>query len=514
MNILVANKRILTVMNVVVVSTLIFLFHFGFFSNETWFVFILLCAGVFVLALYRPVIVFALLIGVIPLEIINIVPDEFLLVLRPYQFLMIILLIVTIVRRVLGLSKERFFSWNVIDTLVTIFVGLGFINLLWTDYFSVSVKQSVILFSFGLLYFVVRFFVRSKKDVLALFPIMISSGVVVGVYAIVQNIMFLTGGNHQEVMPGRPNATFSEPDWLGMYIVFMIAISLAYLYYNTYHKHLWKFFDYALYGATSVFFVTLVITVARSAWVGVFCVIGAYGVILFFGKKYKLFAMHMSWVASIIILSLIIVWGFHLTNFELLNRATSTGTGLQEITVSCVPSGQTYGSVPTTINDVSELEQYNCRHINLEEIELETAEGNTVTKIYRTDPNVAVRGDVYGKTFILIKQQPFIGYGWGSSSTLLGEDENGTSLNASNIFLETALSIGIVGGAVLIAIFTTIIIFAVKALRTSSNMMSKSIAIFAILGTVAIIVPNLFNAGLFLGFVWMFFGIVAILRKV
>ena len=45
-------------------------------------------------------------------------------------------------------------------------------------------------------------------------------------------------------------------------------------------------------------------------------------------------------------------------------------------------------------------------------------------------------------------------------------------------------------------------------------MMNKGVAIFAILGTVAIIVPNLFNAGLFLGFVWMFFGMVAILRKV
>ncbi|MEA3323211.1 MAG: hypothetical protein U9Q12_03220 [Patescibacteria group bacterium] len=200
MNILVANKRILTVMNVVVVSTLIFLFHFGFFSNETWFGFILLCASVFAIALYRPVIVFVLLIGVIPLEIINIVPDEFLLALRPYQFLTIILFIVVILRRVLGLSKEKFFSWNVTDTLITIFIGLGFVNLLWTDYFYVSAKQSVILASFGLLYFVVRFFVRSKKDVLALFPIMISSGVVVGIYAIVQNIMFLTGGNHQEII--------------------------------------------------------------------------------------------------------------------------------------------------------------------------------------------------------------------------------------------------------------------------------------------------------------------------
>ena len=59
-----------------------------------------------------------------------------------------------------------------------------------------------------------------------MFPIIISSATVVGLYAIIQNILYKNGGLHMEVMPGRPNATFAEADWLGMYLVFVIAIGM------------------------------------------------------------------------------------------------------------------------------------------------------------------------------------------------------------------------------------------------------------------------------------------------
>ncbi len=316
-----------------------------------------------------------------------------------------------------------------------------------------------------------------------------------------------------EIMPGRPNATFAEPDWLGVYIVFLIATALAYLYYNTYHKHIWKFFDIALFGTMTIFFTALIITVARSAWVGVAAVIIVYGIMLFFQKKYKLFAKHVFWIFSTALLGLIIVFAFSLTTFELGNRLQSTNTGLQEITISCVSNGQAQGTIPTKINDVSELTQYNCRHINLEEIDSEISIGNEVIKIHRIDPNISVRTDVYNQVLEKIKLKPWFGYGWGSSNKILGNDESGTPLNASNIFLETTLSIGILGVIMLIMFFCTVSIFAIKVLKISTNMREKSVAIFALLGVVAIIVPNLFNAGLLLGFVWVFFGSIAILRK-
>ncbi len=513
MNALVAHKRILTILNVLVVSALIFLYHIGLFGDISLAVFTGVSIGLFVLALYNPLVVFALFVGVIPLEIVNIAPDTVEIALRPYQLLGIIIFGAVIIRKVFGVSGQEFLTLGIIDKLMIVLTLLSFVGLFWVTNVDVALKQTIILTSFVILYFVTRLFVRSKEDVLSLFPIIISSATVVGLYAIIQNILYKNGLEHMEVMPGRPNATFVEADWLGMYLVFIIAIILAYLYYNAYHKHLWKFFDGALIGVTIIAFVTLVLTVARSAWLGTAVVIVVYVLILFLQKKYKLFARHSLWIASMGVSSILIVWMFGLTSFELGNRLQSTNNGLQEITISCQCSGQTCLSTTLVIDNVDELEQYNCRHINLEEIDGEVALGNIVTKIHRTDPNIAVRAQVYKKTISYIKQKPFLGYGWGSSAGLLGEDESGTPLNTSNIFLEIALSVGLIGLGIFIVMFGSMVVYSIKMLRTSNSMMIKSVAIFTILGVVAIIVPNLFNAGLFLGFVWVFLGMVDVLRK-
>jgi hypothetical protein len=510
-NELTKNKRLFTILNVGVILGLIVLEYLGLFDSGEWFGFLLLSAGVLVLATYKPVVVFALLVGVIPIEIINIAPQQLGIDLRPYQFLTVVLVVAVIIRHIIGFSKQKMFKWSIFDTLVAIFIGMGFVNLLFIEATIVSLKQSIVVMSFGILYFVVRYFVRSKDDVLALFPILISSAVVVSLYAILQNVMFVVGVDLAEVMPGRPNATFAEPDWLGVYTVFSLAVGLAYLYYSSYHKHLWKFFDGALFGATVILLTALIITVARSAWLGAVGAIIAYLLIVFFQKKYKLFAMHAFWIVSAGLLSLVVVWAFHLTNFELFNRVQSTHSGMQEITIACKES-LTQSGVPMEIDDVAELEKYDCSHINLEDIADLEAQGFVIAKIYRTDPNVKARSNVYEQTITLITTKPLVGYGWGSSGALLGNDENGTPLNASNVFLETVLSIGVIGGIVLVLMFLLAVIFAIKSLLNTTGSKQKSVAIFIIIGTVAIIVPNLFNAGLFLGFVWLFFGMFDIIK--
>jgi O-antigen ligase len=136
-----------------------------------------------------------------------------------------------------------------------------------------------------------------------------------------------------------------------------------------------------------------------------------------------------------------------------------------------------------------------------------------ISKIYRKDPNVKARADIYTKTMILIAQKSLVGYGWGSSGEMFGTDKNGTSLNASNIFLETTLSIGAFGGIILMSIFILSIISSVKLLFRANNQKQKTVAIFILIGSVALIMPNFFNAGLFLGFVWLFFGTLDVLYK-
>ena len=513
MNVLIKYKRLLTIVNVIILCAAISSYHMGFFSHVPFWAFLIFCIVAFSVTIYRPGIMLAILVGVLPLEIISIAPDVIDFSLRPYQIITVMIFFGLIGAAVVQVDIHKRFSWNIFDTLIATFLFIGFASASIINAQNVWI-QTLIFFSFGLLYFEIRFFIREKKEVIALFPILISSGVVIGVYAIMQNILFSTKNVHLEVMPGRPNATFAEPDWLGMYLVFVFAVCLACLYYNAFHKHLWKFFDITLYVSTFLIFTATVLTVARSAWLGVVGVMGVYFLVLIFQKKYKLFARHFAWSVSVCLLSAGMVVFCDLTTFELGNRAQSTGTGKQEITVSCVSdmSRDTLFDIGY-VGHIEELEQYNCRHIDLEEIQSEESIGHYVVKIYRDDPNVSVRSGVYGVVVAEILEKPLLGYGWGSGGEILGTDEMGTPLNASNIFLETALAIGLAGTGVLFAFFVLIFFFGIKVLRTSSGSVNNSIAIFALLSAVAILVPNMFNAGLFLGFVWVYFGLVAILHK-
>lgn len=512
----VENKRMFTVVNVALLVSMISLYHFGFLAEISIGIFLILCIGTFVFSFYQPYFAFALFVGVLPLEIITVAPKFVEMTVRPYHILGVMILCSVIIALMCRVrSSVSFFSWNVFDTLVILLMSTSFISVFFHEISGGVLYHTVIFFSFGVWYFLTRSFVRSTQTVIALLPIFISSGVVVSVYAIIQNILYRSGGLHMEIMPGRPNATFTEPDWLGIYLVFIIAMCLTYLYYGAHHKHLWKFFNSALYFSTFTVVIATIITVARSAWVGSVAVFLVYCFVVIVQKKYKIFVRHFLWFLSIVICGVIVIMVFHLTTFELNNRVESTRSGAQEITVSCITSAsRELLYTKQKITDIAELAQYNCRHIDLEEISAEERAGHYVLKIDRDDPNISVRSVVYGKSIVAIQRHPFVGYGWGSSGVILGNDASGTPLNASNIFLETALSIGIIGMGFLSMIFLLLAIYGWNILYKVQNIHDKSFGIFVVLGISAIVVPNFFNAGLLLGFVWVFAGMSAVVPQI
>jgi hypothetical protein len=197
------------------------------------------------------------------------------------------------------------------------------------------------------------------------------------------------------------------------------------------------------------------------------------------------------------------VYVFHLTDFQLFNRAKSTGTGLQKITISC---GKEI-DLPQNITDTAELKRYGCRHIDLEEIESEKAAKNYVREIYRNDPNVDIRSRIYQKSWQEIKKHPILGIGWGSIGPILGQDERGASLNASNIFLEIWLGAGLVGLLAFISILLYILFRAIAGYYQAQSTEQKAASIFIISSWFGLIVFNLFNAGIFLAFFWVWLGI-------
>ncbi|HPN54461.1 MAG TPA: O-antigen ligase family protein [Candidatus Moranbacteria bacterium] len=534
------TKIYLILANIILVIFAIWFSNIGLLPFVNFSDFLIFAGLVLLLAIYRPGWAFVLFVGSLVLENVNLAPKILGFALRPYQFLALALVIALVVRGVskrLPLPPKEFFpKFKWFDTLPIIFAASGFLSSLISH---AGFKQAIVALSFVVLYFLARIYVQNMNDLKRILPFFLSSGIIVALYGILQNILFINGRNSFEVMPGRPNATFSEPDWMGIYLVFLLAVIYTIIYkisiaitndqetnskqipiYNIQNTKLgYKFFDRLKFGDWILFvscflflvisYITLILTVSRSAWLGaVFVTIGFLKIMLTNGSwkmsqwDWKKFVCSLGSIVAVVIISIGIVYVFNLSRFQIFNRAASTG-GLQKITIACEENTYKKDLAPDKINNVSELEQYGCRHINLEEIEKEKAAGFAIKEIYRNDPNVNIRAEIYKKSWEQIKAHPIFGIGWGSISRILGTDERGAGLNASNIFLETWLGSGLIG--ILSFIILLVYIFA-KSVKIflSKSIIDKSVAVFILLGWTAIIIPNLFNSGIFLGFLWVY----------
>lgn len=525
------NTHVMTTKNIfllgflLIIVSLIWLDHFDVFHiNVAGFVIIFI--AVMIMAIDRPRWVFWFFVGTLPLELISLTPEAIGVDLRPYQLLGITALLgylIAVIRKRDGYSLPKIIT---ADWLLLIVVVSGFVSAFFAPIISVSILQAFIVLSFFMLYVCTRFFVRTREDMkMPIYTFLLASLVVV-LYAIYQNWCFANGCTHNEVMPGRPNATFAEADWFGMFTVFVIAALYASLFFfkralrssgqdrgsvvvrfSRFYVTKELRFSFVIYIALIMIYVALLITVARSAWIGAIGVLVVY--LIFLAARYRAFVMmHFALITGIsIFVAYIIIIGFNLTTFEIANRAQSTG-GLQEITVACnSQQGVAELSELGPLKDLQQLTQFNCRHIDLEAIPVVQEQGQFVTTVDRADPNVSVRKDIYAASFVLAKEHWLFGIGWGSSAHFLGNDDNGTALNASNIFLEIWLSTGIMGLGSFLAFIILLLLRATRSFFGDKK--EEVLSVLTILGLSAIMVPNLFNAGLLLGFIWVFFGIVA-----
>ncbi|MFH0969227.1 MAG: O-antigen ligase family protein [Patescibacteria group bacterium] len=561
-NSLTKTKYYLIVANVLLVFFLILLYNLKVLPMRLGdFVFFSLIYLIF--ALYRPGWSFLFFVGTIALENINLAPESLGIFIRPYQIIGALTIFSLLLRHYTKRLNFELVKLKWFDYVVGIFIFAGFLSSIFALDKGATFKQSIILLFFVALYWLVRNYIQTLEDLKKVIPFFLGSSVIVVFYGIWQNIRFVHGLNSFEVMLGRPNATFTEADWLGIYLVILIAVIYLIIYQisnspnylisnqipnpnfqNTKYKILnTKYFiPIALYLLLISVFILLILTVSRSAWLGAgfITLVFLKAILTNFSFRFrewrgKELMRQLIFIAIALILSFGIVYFFKLTNFQLFNRAQSTSSGLQKITVAC----ESDSDAPEKIGEVSELEQYGCSHINLEEINQEREEGFEIREIYRTDPNVNIRSQIYQKSVAEIKKHPIFGIGWGNISNVLGKDERGTGLNSSNIFLEVWLGSGILGLlaflTIWVYIFVKSVVYCVRRPHTKSlnlwqndnlsgnisddkstpandfgvgvNFESKIIGILLFLMFFAILVPNMFNAGVFLGVLWLFFAV-------
>lgn len=509
----ISTKTYLVLANIVLAILAIIFSNLGYLPFKSFGDFAFFAFLGLVLAIYRPGWSFLFFVGTLVLENINLAPAGLGVALHPYQFFAIMTIVGIAVQY---FSKRLPFvlpKLNWLDFLAFVFAVAGFLSSIVSLNKGASFKQSLVAVSFVAIYFLVRVFVQSLDDVKRILPFFLSSGLVIIFYGIWQNVRFLHGAVSFEVMPGRPNATFTEADWLGIYLVFLLSIIFAIIFYESKKTRIFNFqfliFQFLNYTFVTAILISLILTVSRSAWLGAILIaVGFLKIMLVNGSlkisewQWKNFLRAMGLLIVAGIFSVGIVYVFSLTNFQLFNRAQSTG-GLQKIIIAC---SQNHSQLPETIGNISDLPQYGCRHINLEDINAEQKSGNQVLEINRPDPNVGIRGEIYQKSFAQIKAHPLLGIGWGSISAVLGTDERGAGLNASNIFLEVWLGAGLLGFLSFVVLLGYIF-FKSALFYFKGDQKVKIVSAGVALALFAVILPNLFNSGIFLGFVWLFLAI-------
>ncbi len=498
----------------------------------------------FLFALYRPGWAFLIFLSLLPFEMVNLSPDSIPFSLRPYQLLGANILLAIFLRflfRRLSFSPVKF-RW--FDVLPLLFALGGFFSIASASDSAGASKQAVVALSFVALYFLSRQFFGEARDARRALLFLVVPSVLTALFALWQSVRFTAGLSSFEVMPGRPNAFFPEPDWLGMFLIFSSSIFLSLMFFllergslkingemqnekctmkNFEKSSLYSFFKFfILHFSFLTLLLGLLLTVARSAWVGF-----AFSALLFLklllvGKyswnprewRWKLFAKGSTAVFASFLLALFAVWAFRLTTFDIGSRAGSTVSGVQEITVSCA----TPISLPERIGDVAELSPYDCRHIRLEDIEAEKNAGKFISTVLRLDPSIEARRVIREKTFETLREHWLFGIGWGSIGDILGTDDRGSALNASNAFLEVWLGGGMIS-LIAFALFWLCVPF--FALRTSFGrhlggedaFSSRAVAVFFLTSWVGLTVFNFFNSGILLGFVWVWLGAIGMIAE-
>lgn len=469
-------------------------------------------------ALYRPRWMFLLFVALVPLENIILASGFLPIQLRPYQFAGAILAVAVIILWFVKRLNFKLLKPTWLDWLAFAIVPLSFLSLITSPNKSVSLKNNLILFSFVVLYYVARNFLRNKKDFVETACFFIGSNLVVLFFGFYQVFVDKFGARSFEVMFGRPNSVFTEADWLGIFLCFALAV----IFSMTLLKEKTQIAKYALYIMIFLNLTLLILTLSRSAWIGAAAIIFFWLVFSLYRKSEirttftpRNFAYNLIMIILISLASLAAIHFGKLSKFDIFDRARSAATSEQKITIAC----DNNANIPQTISSTDELARYGCQFINLEDIETNKSQGKFVTEIFRKDPNVMTRGQIYKKSFEIIREHPALGVGFGTITQALGTDERGAGLNESNIFLQIWAGSGALGLIAFIAVLGYLFIYSFRRLSPICPLnrffgcsivkddFEKSLYIFSILGILALIIPNLFNAGLLMGLFWLGLGV-------
>lgn len=426
--------------------------------------------------------------------------------LRPYQVAAVLLLVFVAYFYFKGKIKtdELLIPFRPpVSKLLAVYFVVSLASLVNSPDLKNGFQETIVLLSFLFIYWLVIFFIKNKDDVKNLFYVILSSGLFAAVFGLIQAVVYKTGLEFIEVMPGRPNSILPEPDWFGFFMVFVLAVLVSSRFIGRQkiaasdvgqnvdrQPIIFSFLGnrYFSYVLELLFYISIILTIARASWLAAIAVIGLYLLLTFLDKENR-FTLAFSRGVKVLLIfavSLGIIYAFNLTPFPLKNRLLSIVTR-QEI--------HAVTTDPKTGKEISiakeDIESYKKRGIEVKEKKVD-------------DVNILRRTESFTNSSDIILRHPLLGIGYGGIETYFGE-----GVNANNIFMEIWAATGIIGLIVFSLIFYCIFRDWLFYYFKKINNENRVYLFFVILGFAAIIIPNIFNSGLFLGFFWVYLGVAS-----
>lgn len=345
------------------------------------------------------------------------------------------------------------------------------------DLKTVMIRNLVLLGYILVFYIIFRYINTHKRLYKALNLIFLSTGVLIliGLY---EAIAFQLGWNSWQVFPGRVDSLLPEPNWFGMWLATIYAITLPLAFYAKKFKE-----QFALWFLILGTILMSILSVTRASWLAIIVITGLY--ILY----QAIFVRKYIQLGKFLIILFSVIFGaagmsqLGLTDFNLKDRISSIIT--QETTYY-------YQTDEKTGEEIA---------IDPKEVDKDSDKVKTRTT---ADVNVLSRKDGYISAGVVTYQYIFTGVGLTGYENRVGE-----GYNTNNILLAVAVS----GGIIAISLFLSFLYIITKQgfliFKTDSQL--ATILFGSLLAT---LITGMFNDNFLMGFTWLIFGIIAAIPEV
>jgi O-antigen ligase len=466
------NRKKIQDLSVIILPTLFIIFNHFINSTEFNLFFLLFVFLLFVFLVFlSPFLASLLLLSTVSLEKFSFFENSSIKIYEILSIPVILNLAYLFYKNKISLKLPKIITFSLI--LIVVASIFGFIH---TPSIAASLKYTLLFFYFLALSMATYLATFQKRE--NVIRTLILSSLPVLVYGIFQSLAYKFSLFAFETMPGRVDGTFFEPDWFGMYLAVILGLMMPLLNFKKISH--WIFLI--------LIFANLLLTISRASWLASICIIFVYLLINLFRKKIKQGLFSFTQILASLSVAIFIITLFNLTPFSLSQRFLSTFTGDEK-----------YLATQDEFGNTIQISKEEAQRLNSDQLLL----------LSREDTNVNSRLNSYQESFELIKKHPLFGIGLGGLSTIYSK-----FTNANNILLEILIGTGFTGAIPFLAILLyPFLLFIYLFFKKYPHFPYSTSTLSLILAFTAILIPNMFNSGIFLGYFWIILGIALSLNR-